>query len=143
MSLLEKFTVTLYGLFLGDQDTTTGHFRSGYVYQSITMAIVPRSNTRALTAVGSYARLDGVGFTEYEVQIGDVVGDKFGRYWTIEGKKLWSWGDKFVVYECDLSQKLNFPFTSGFFGFEILSSDEDGNITQGFETGFERGYFAL
>ena len=142
MSLLEKFTVTLYGLFLGDQDTTTGHFRLGYVYQSITMAIVPRSSTRALLSVGSYARLDAVGYTNYDVQLGDVVGDKFGRYWSIEGRKPYTWGEDFVVYECDLKEKLNFPFTAGFFGFEILVG-EPGAVVQGFEDGFERGYWAL
>ena len=139
---MPSFTVTLYGLFLGDQDTTTGWYRKGYVYQTITMAVIPRSNTQALMSVGAYARLDAVGFTNYEVKEGDVVRDVHGNYWEIAGRKPYTWGDTFAYYECDLKKLLNFPFTAGFFGFEIKQGSI-GNVIQGFEDGFERGYWAL
>jgi len=139
---MPSFTVTLYGLFLGNQDTTTGWYRKGFVYQSITMAIIPRGSTQALMSVGKICRLDAVGLTNYEVQEGDVVGDVHGNYWIIEGKKPFTWGDTFVYYECDLKKLLNFPFTAGFFGFEIIIG-EIGSVTSGFEDGFERGYWAL
>ena len=139
---MPSFTVTLYGLFLGDQDTTTGWYRKGYVYQSITMAIIPRGATVALMSVGKVCRLDAVGFTNYEVQEGDVVGDVYGNYWSIEAKKPFVWGDEFVYYDCDLKKLLNFPFTAGFFGFEIIEGSI-GAVVKGFEDGFERGYWAL
>jgi len=139
----EKFQLTLYGLFLGDQDPITGHYKKGYVYQTITGAVVPRGGSLAYLSAGKYSSLSGVAYTNYEVQKGDVIKDELGNYWEIIEKQAWPWGNQFVYYECDVKKLLNFPFTAGFFGFEILSSDEDGNITQGFETGFERGYFAL
>jgi hypothetical protein len=143
----EKFTVTLYGLFLADRDSTTGWFRPGYVAQSITMAVVPRSATRALMSVGKHARLDGLGFTEYDVREGDVVGDTHGDYWTIEAIKKWPWGNQPVYYECDLSERLSFPWDGTwtdpdhpandphFFGFEVIETG-----VREFEDGFERGW---
>ena len=139
---LEQFQLTLYSLFLGDQDTTTGWYRKGFVYQTITGVVQPRGGSRALLAAGKYSTLKGVLYTNYEVQRGDVVKDEFGNYWEIEEKQPWTVGNEFDHYECDLTKLTHFPFTAGFFGFEILVGSL-GSVTQGFEDGFERGYWAL
>lgn len=135
---MPSFTVTLHSLFLGGQDTVTGWYRKGYVNLTITMAVIPRSSSRVLASMGVYCRLDAVGLTNYEVEEGDIVKDTFGDYWLISGKKPFTVGDTFVYYECDLKKLLNFPFISDLFGFEVILEG-----VQEFETGFQRGYFAL
>ncbi len=138
--MTSSFNVTLYTLFLGEQDSVTGQYQRGFVICTIKVAIIPKGNSRMLMAVGKYSRLDAVGFTNYEVSEGDIILDAQGDYWTIEGKKPFSWGSIFYYYDLDLSKLTVFPFISGFFGFEDM--EHSGGIGE-FEDGFERGYWAL
>jgi hypothetical protein len=136
---LTSYVVTLYKLFLGDQDTTTGHYQVGYTIHTVEMAIFPRGTAINL-GNGYYTRYSQTGFTEYSVDEGDVVLDSFGKYYQVLSLKPWTSGDELAFYECELEERANFAFISGFFGFEDL---EHGTIGYGFEDGFERGYFAL
>jgi hypothetical protein len=136
-----SFTVTYYNLFLGGQDGTTGWYQKGYVTESITMLIVDKSNSRMLSGLGLYSRHDAVGLTNYAVKIGGVVKDTFGEYYQIMGMLKHTWGDQFGYYACDLSKLVDFPFISGFFGFE--DDAHSGYAGSEFEDGFERGYWTL
>ena len=136
------YTMTLYKLFLGDQDSTTGHPDRGYTIHSITCYVYPQGGSFNFGVMGYHSTYGAVGFTEYEVDIGDVILDSFGRYYQIRSEpKEWVNGDVFCFYELDLERLTDFPFLSGFFGFE----DEDhGTLGYGFEDGgFERGHWAL
>lgn len=137
-----SFTATLYSLFFGAQDTVTGWYQKGYVMQVAEVFVVPRGTVQRATDMGFYSRHDAEGMTAYECKIGDVVKDAFDEHYLIVGKQPWKVGNKFIFYALDLEQLLDFPFISGFFGFEILVG-ELGAVVQGFEDGFERGYWAL
>ena len=136
---MTSYVVTLYKLFLGEQDTTTGHYQVGYTIHSIEMPVFP-AGTRIGLSNGYYTRYSMTGFTEYNVDEGDVVLDGLGRYYKVLSLKPWSVGDELAFYECELEQQASFPFIAGFFGFE---DTEHETIGCGFEDGFERGYFAL
>jgi hypothetical protein len=90
--------------------------------------------------MGYYTQYDWTGFTEYDVDDGDAILDKFGRYFEIKSLKPWTNGDQFAFYELELEELNVFPFISGFFGFEDL---DHGTLGGMFEDGFERGQWAL
>ncbi len=135
-----SYTVTLYKLFLGDQDSVTGFFRQGYTIHSIEVAIFPSGGTFNFGSMGYHHVYGAVGFTEYDVVEGDVIFDTFDRYYMIKARKPWTSGDLFRFYELELEELSVFPFLSGFFGFEDV---EHGEIGYEFEEGFERGTWAL
>jgi hypothetical protein len=137
-----SFLVTYYHLFLGNQDAMTGWYRTGYTIESIRMVVIPRGNVRALSGLGLYSRHDAVGLTNYAVEVGSIVKDAFDRHYVIRGLQPHTWGNQFGYYSCDLAELTDFPFISGFFGFEVKDG-EPGAVVEGFEDGFERGYFAL
>jgi len=133
--------VTLYRLFLGDQDSTTGHYRKGFTIDTITEVHFPRGTAISVGALGYYTRYEWTGFTDNEaLDLGDVVLDSFGRYFEVQSKRPWHIADQQIVYELEMEQLAVFPFLAGFFGFE---DEEHGLIGYGFEDGFERGYWAL
>jgi hypothetical protein len=136
---LTSYVVTLYKLFLGDQQDPTGHFQLGYTIHTIEMAIFPRGTAISI-GTGYYTRYSQTGFTEYNVDEGDVVLDSFGKYYQVLSLKPWTSGDELAFYECELEERPVFPFIAGFFGFEDL---EHGTIGYGYADGYERGYFAL
>jgi hypothetical protein len=135
-----SFQITLYSLFLGDQDSVSGWYRRGYVIKYARVAVVPTGTVNALTGMGFYGRHDAEGITEYEVKTGDVIKDSFGTHYLVVNRKPYKAGDKFVYYALDLEEMHDFPFIAGFFGFE---DTEHGLAGFGFEDGFERGYWAL
>ena len=135
-----SYTVTCYRLFLGDQDSTTGHYRRGYTIHSIVAPIFPSGTSLTIGNMGYYTRYSFTGFTEYDVTEGDVILDSFGRYFEIRNLKPWTNGDQFAFYELELEEKPVFPFLAGFFGFEDLTHGTIGGM---FEDGFERGTWAL
>jgi hypothetical protein len=137
---MPSFQVTLYSLFLGNQDSVTGWYRKGYVIKYAKVAIIPKGNVKMLSGLGSYSRHDAVGLTEYEIRVGDTVKDAFGTHYEVVGREPFKWGDKFAYYALDLEEVHDFPFVAGFFGFE---DTEHGLAGFGFEDGFERGYWAL
>lgn len=135
-------TVTLYKLFLGDQSTSPPyHYQRGYTIHSITVAVFPNGGTFNFGALGYNTVYGCVGFTQYDVNEGDVIYYSDAEaYYQIKGLKRWPEVGTFQLYELDL-EKLNvFPFLSGFFGFE---DEEHGTLGYGFEEGFERGTWAL
>lgn len=131
---MASFTCTLYNLILGAQDATTGWYRKTWSQLAITMPIIPKSSSRLLSAAGTYARGDAVGFTQYVVKTGDVVLDAPGQHYLIEGVRPYYWGNEFVYNEVDLGELLTFTAGFEFFGFEVRIED-----VQEFEDGFERG----
>ena len=135
------WTVTLYKLFIGDQDSVTGHFRPGFTIHAIEMAIFPEGSPFFNSSLGRYGSYNATGYTEYLVSEGDVVLDLLGYHYEIKTvPKRWGLGGTLKYLATGLEEMSNFPFLSGFFGFE----DEDhGLIGYGFEDGFERGYWAL
>lgn len=135
-----SYTVTLYKLFLGDQDSVTGHFRQGYTIHSIEVAVFPSGGTFNFGSMGYHHVYGAVGFTEYDIDEGDVIFDSFSRHYMIKARKPWTTGDQFQFYELELEELSVFPFLSGFFGFEDV---EHGEIGFEFEDGFERGTWAL
>jgi hypothetical protein len=137
-----SFTVNYYSLFLGNQDSVTGQFQKGYVPESIRMAIVPKAFVSRLSGLGLYSRHDAVGITNYEVRVGCIVQDTHGTYYEIMSRQPHTWGDQFGYYSVDLRERRDFPFITGYFGFEIIAGTMT-NITVGFDEHFERGYWAL
>jgi hypothetical protein len=135
---LASAQVTVYRLFLGNQDSITGKYRQGYTITSAEVAIFPRSAQRILSGAGFYCRRDAIGFTEYNVDEGDVLLDDHGYYYKVMGIEPYTWFDQFVCYVLDLARLQDFPFIAGFFGFEVITA----GVSE-FEEGFERGYWAL
>ena len=127
-------------MFLGDQDTTTGHYKVGYTIHTIEMPIFPAGSTFSNTVMGFHTINTETGFTLYDVTVDDVVLDQFGKYHKIIGSKDWATGDTLHCRECGLEGMKDFPFAAGFFGFEDVGH---GTIGYEFEDGFERGYWAL
>lgn len=136
-----SFTVTYYNLFLGDQDSVTGWYQRGFVTESITMAIIPKGSIQILSGLGLYSRHDAVGLTNYDVKSGCIVKDAFDTYYLIIETIPHKWGNQFVYYACDLEELTDFPFISGFFGFE--DDEHSGFAGTEFEDGFERGNWTL
>ena len=135
------WTVTLYKLFLGDQDSVTGHYNRGYTIHTIEMAIFPQGSPHYMFNLGMHAGYNATGYTEYLVEEGDVVLDQLGHYYQVKlSPQRWGYGDQLKYLAVGLEEKPVFPFLSGFFGFEDL---EHGLIGFEFEDGFERGYWAL
>lgn len=134
------FTLEHYKLFLGDQDSVTGHYKKGFTIHTIEMAVFPTGTTLNLGGMGYYhTRYAHTGFTEYDVDEGDVEYDATsGRYVQILSRKPWPSVGQISFYECELEELEVFPFLSGFFGFE---DTEHGTVGYGFEDGFERGYW--
>jgi len=133
-------TVTLYRLFLGDQDSTTGHYRKGFTIHSVSVIVFPAGETVILGNLGYHTVYTETGFTEYDLLEGDVILDGLGRYYEVKAYKDWCSQGEVSFRECQLERLVNFPFLAGFFGFE---DEEYGLIGFGFEDGFERGYWAL
>jgi hypothetical protein len=134
-----SYTVTLYKLFLGDQQDPTGHFQLGFTIHTITSRIFPKGTSINL-GNGYYTRYSLTAFTKYVVDEGDVIMDTFGKYYDVLSVKTWSNGDVAVYNELEVEERPNFPFLAGFFGFEDMDHGTPGGM---FEDGFERGYFAL
>ena len=134
------WTVTLYKLFLGDQETTTGHFKPGYTIHTIEAAIQPNGGSWNFGVSGYIATNNAVSFSGYIFDEGDVLLNQLGQYFMVKLVKKWAVGAtlKFVVYE--LEEWKNFPFLATFFGFEDW---EHGTVGGMFEPGFESGYWAL
>jgi hypothetical protein len=135
---MTSYNVTLYKLFLGEQDSVTGHYQRGFTVHSVVMAIFPRGTAFSFNGIGYYTRYDKTGYTNYDLYEGDIILDSFGKYYTIKSLKPWTQGDQFLFYECELEESPYFSLPTSaslFIGFEV--------ITEGvmeFETGFERGY---
>jgi hypothetical protein len=136
---MTDYTVTLYKLFLGDQDAVTGHYQVGYTIHSAEVAIFPRSEAPYFTGIGKYTHYSFIGFTEYNLEEGDVILAQDGRYYEVRSVPPWT-PNNLSFFALGLELLEVFPFIAGFFGFEDL---EHGTIGFGFEDGFERGWFAL
>lgn len=135
-----NYTVTLYGLFLGEQDSVTGHYRRGFTEHTITCAIFPEGGIFNFGQLGMHNVNDAVGFTEYTVDEGDVIRDSFDRYYQIKTLKKWTQGNRFQFYELGIEELAAPLYLGGFFGFE---DDEHIIIGCEFEDGFERGRWEL
>jgi len=135
-----SWVVTLYRLFLGDQDSVTGHFRPGFTIHAVKAAIFPEGGSWSFPMIGWHTVNNAVAFTEYDLDEGDVLLNALGQYYTIKSKKKWAVGDQLKYVEHSVEEMKNFPFLAGFFGFEDLTH---GTIGCGFEDGFERGSWAL
>jgi len=137
---LTDWTVTLYKLFLGDQDATTGHYQRGYTIHTIEAALFPEGGTWNFGTSGYISTSNAIAFSGYIFDEGDVLLNQISQHFMVKHLKKWPIGEslKFVVYE--LEEINDFPFLAGFFGFEDI---EHGTFGSGFEDGFERGYWAL
>lgn len=140
---MASFQVTLYSLFLGAQDTETGWFQKGYIIQTVTMAVIPKGSTHFLSGLGYYSRHDAVGFTNFTVKVGDYIKDSFDTHYLIVGLQPHTWGNVYAYTACALEEAMDFPFISGFFGFETYRYVSSLSTGEEFEDGFERGLWAL
>lgn len=132
------YSVTLYKLFVGDQQSPHGHFQPGYTIHAIIEAHFPMGTM--IHDIQRYTQYNQTGFTEADVDEGDVILDSFGKYYVIKARTMWPNGDQFGYYELELEELAVFPHLSGFFGFEDM---DHGTIGGMFEAGFERGEWAL
>jgi hypothetical protein len=135
-----SYIVTFYELFLGDQDSVTGHYRMGYTITSGAVVIFSNNGTFSYGVLGKHVTSNFIGFTKYSVEQGDVIYDSFGRHYEIKRVDPMCNGDQFKYNLLSLEELTNFPFLSGFFGFE---DTEHGTIGCGFEEGFEHGTWAI
>jgi hypothetical protein len=136
------YTCTLYNLFLGDQDDTTGWYRMGYTEGSILCPIFPKGAPQIFTLLGKYTQYNLTGFTRYTCYEGDVVKDSAGFTYLIVSVTAWRNGNIFMFNVLEMEYLPNFSVptsTDRFFGFEDA---ERGTIGSMFEDGFERGYWA-
>ena len=135
-----SYDCTLYQLFLGDQDSTTGHYRKGFTIHTVSVIIFPAGQTVTLGGLGYHQVYTETGFTEYDITEDDVILDGLGRYFEVKSYKDWVSQGEIQFRELELERLNIFPFTADFFGFE----DEDHGVVGGaFEDGFERGFWAL
>ena len=136
-----RFRVTYYNLFLGDQDAVTGWYQKGYTIESVVMAVIPKGNVQLLSGLGLYSRHDAVGLTNYDVETGSIIKNQDDIYYLVVGIEPYYWGNTFGYNACDMRVLTDFPHISGFFGFEDDAHSDDAGAE--FEEGFERGYWAL
>ena len=146
---MTNWEVTLYKLFLGEQGTTTGHYEMAYTTHSISMAVFPAGASFNFGTLGYHTVYTSTGFTQYNVQEGDVVLDSFNKYYKIVSYKDWTIGSEVQFRECQLERMRHlergggslepYPLidVSEFFGFE---DESHGTVGGMFEDGFERGY---
>ena len=136
------WTVTFFKLFLGDQQTEPPyHFQMGYTVHTIEIAIFPEGSPFFNFGLGLHGTYNATGYTEYLITAGDVALDQLGHYYEVKPKpKRWGLGNRLDFLACALEELDNFPFLSGFFGFE---DTEHENIGSGFEVGFQCGKWAL
>ena len=136
------WTVTLYHLFIGDQQTEPPYqFQMGYTIHTIEMAIFPEGGPFFNFGLGLHGTYNATGYTEYLVEDGDVALDQLGHYYEIKPKpKRFGLGNRLDYLSCALEERSNFPFLRGFFGFE---DTEHANLGSGFEPEFEHGQWAL
>jgi hypothetical protein len=134
-----SFGVSLYHLFLSsDRNSTTGWYNRGYSVCTLDMAIFPRGTSISLAPY--YTRYSLTGFTEYNVDEGDVVFDTLGKYYQVLSVKPWCWGDKLSYFECELEEIPYFALPTSealFYGYEDV---DHGTIGSGYGDEFERGY---
>ena len=136
------WTVTLYKLFLGEQQTEPPYqFQMGYSIHAIEIAIFPEGSPFFNFSLGTHGTYNASGYTEYLVTAGDVVLDQLGHYYEVKPKpKRWGLGNRLDFLACAMEEMPNFPFLSGFFGYEDV---DHGTIGYGYEDGYERGQWAL
>ena len=145
---MTDYTVTLYKLFLGDQQTSAPyHYQRGYTIHSIEVMVFPQGGTFNFGSLGYHVTNNAVGFTEYDVREGDVIA--FGGYYQVKHVKYWTVGDSYQFSELMLEALGSvygddggggFPFLTGFFGYEDL---EHGLLGFGYEAGYEHGEWAI
>ena len=135
-------TQTLYKLFLGDQKTSAPyHFQVGYTIHSVRCYIFPTGGSFSFGSLGYHTTNSGVAFTEYNVNEGDIILTALEDYYEILQIDKWPNSDgSLAFYALKIEEMVNFPFISGFFGFE---DEEHGTIGSGFESGFQKGQWAL
>ena len=136
------WTVTLYKLFLGDQQTEPPYqFQMGYTIHTIEIAIFPKGSPFFNFGLGLHGTYNASGYTEYLVEDGDVALDQLGHYYEVKSKpERWGLGNRLDFIACALEELPNFSFLSGFFGYEDM---EHGTIGYGYEDGYERGQWVL
>jgi hypothetical protein len=115
---MADYTVTLYTLFLGEQDSDTGKYQKVYSVLSAEVAILANGTIQRTTGMGFYGRHNAEGFTEYEIDIGDVLKDEFSKHYMVVGRKPLVQGNQFVAYALDLEEILDWPHVEGVYGFE-------------------------
>lgn len=98
-----SFDVTRRKLVLGSQDSTTGWYDKSYTESTIEMPIEDRGTRVLLLPVGTYVRLDALGFTADVVEVGDEIKTDDGRYYEVKAVKKVYRGDSFVRRDCDLT----------------------------------------
>ena len=112
----------------------------GYSIHSIEAAIFPEGGSFNFGALGYHTVYNSVAFTEYDIDEGVVLLNALGQYYLLKSKKKWSLGDQLQFVEHSVEELDNFPFLSGFFGYE---DEEHETLGFGYEDGYERGYWAL
>jgi hypothetical protein len=138
---LTDYTVTMYKLFLGDQQTEPPfHYQRGYTIHSAYGLLFPDGGSWSFGNAGWISTNEATFFSGYILSAGDVILDAFGRYFAVKRKHEWAQGSKlrYIAYFCE--QLATFPFLSGFFGFV---DEEHTTSDTWFGDGFFHGYFAL
>jgi hypothetical protein len=134
-------TCELCKLVLMDRDDTTGHYHSAYSSGSIIMKIYPAGSQVNFAGTINYTRHTFTGFTEYNVDEGDVVKNDSNEYFKILSRKEWPASGDLEFYECELQKIPYFSLPTSetlFYGYEDV---DHGTIGDGYADGYEHGYY--
>lgn len=96
--------VTLRTLTLGDRDEETGHRAKSYGSTTIQMIILTKGARQGLLNVGTYCRLDAVGFTDTAVEVADEI-QVGSTYYEVDAVRAMKITPSTVeYYKCDLTE---------------------------------------
>ena len=96
--------VTLRTLSLGDRDEESGHRAKSYSDSTIQMLVLMKGARQQLLNVGTYCRLDAVGFTNRPVKVADEIqsGDVYYEVDAVRPYKITPGRTEY--YKCDLTE---------------------------------------
>jgi len=97
------FNITKRELLYGNRDGVTGWFSKTFNESTIEMIIIEQSNQQFALKIGTYVKLDALGFSKETLKEADQVkyGDVFYEVKSIRTRKV---GDKLAFYEYDLTK---------------------------------------
>jgi hypothetical protein len=136
------FNVAYFQLVLGDQDTTTGWHKVGYVRKTIRMGIMQPNIAYVVTGAGYQSSADRVAITNHRVSTGSVVQSEAGAFYTIMAIGPVEWGSRVGYYVCDLKEQPDFEVVGDFFGFVTYTYVSKYKVSSSqFKDGFQRGFW--
>jgi hypothetical protein len=113
-----SFTVTVYQMTLGDTpDPDTGWFPRNYTPVIARIPIVAKGSALPIMGTGYYAKTDGLGMTDQNLQEDDIIEQVYGvsekELWLIAARRPNAVGNVLLNFFVDLMRQEVLPFVAG------------------------------